>query len=238
MNSHKTLFILSLILIAFTSCAQQTNILIVTGGHDFEEKEFFEMFDSFQGLSYNWVIQPKANEIIESGKIESYDAIVFYDMFQKITPNQKQAYLNALEKGTGMVFLHHALVSYQDWPEFQQIIGGKYIEKETSQYPKSTYKHDVNFKVQIVENKEASVVTRNLEDFEIHDEVYGKFIVNNEVAPLLKTDHPESTNVIGWTHTCRNSRIVYLQPGHDHNAYENQNYRVLVRQAIEFVRFN
>jgi len=32
--------------------AKKLNILIVAGGHDFDRKSFFEMFDSFQYLSY------------------------------------------------------------------------------------------------------------------------------------------------------------------------------------------
>lgn len=224
-----SLFIYSNVVIA------QQKILIITGGHDFEQKQFFEMFDSFKDMDYDWLVQPEGNKLLEAEKKTDYQAIVYYDMYQPITTTQQEAYLTELKKGTGMVFLHHSLVSYQDWPEFQQIIGGKYLLKETSTNPKSTYKHDVNLKVHIAKSGLKSHVTKGVQDFMIHDEVYGNYIVNDNVTPLLITNHPESTEVIGWSHSYLNSKIVYLQPGHDHFAYENSNYRKLVRQAIEFV---
>jgi type 1 glutamine amidotransferase len=54
-------------------------------------------------------------------------------------------------------------------------------------------------------------------------------------SQLLSTSHPESGEIIGWTHLYGDSPIVYIQPGHDHHAYENPNYRHLVRQAIEWI---
>ncbi|MCG8306202.1 MAG: ThuA domain-containing protein [Cytophagales bacterium] len=211
----------------------QTSVLVITGGHDFEEQEFFEIFESFDAMEYKHLVQPQGNEMIETGELREYDAIVFYDMIQSITDAQKKAYLKALDQGTGMVFLHHALVSYQDWPEFKNIIGGKYLLEKTVEAPKSTYKHDVNIDVRIVDPKHP--VTRDFEDFQILDEVYGSFIVNESVTPLLKTNHPESTETIAWCHVYGNSRIVYLQSGHDRHAYKNVDYRALVKNAIYWV---
>src|SRR5210317_2080941 len=124
----KNFFLTSISLILLLNAAMaQPKILVITGGHDFEQQEFFEMFDSFEGMNYDWLVQPEANKLLESGETGEYQAFVFYDMYQAITVAQQEAYLAALKKGTGMLFLHHSLVSYQDWPEFQQIIGGKYL---------------------------------------------------------------------------------------------------------------
>ena len=211
----------------------QTSILIITGGHDFEQKEFFELFDSYDDVKYKWVIQPHGNELIEAMKITNYDVVVFYDMYQEITESQKEAYLNTLNNGKGMVFLHHSLVSYQDWPEFRKIIGGKYLLKEFNDLPKSTYKHDVDIDVKIVNKNHP--ITKEIRSFQIRDEVYGNYLVSDDVTPLLKTNHPESSEIIGWCHTYGKSRIAYLQSGHDHNAYDNQVFRSLVKNAISWV---
>jgi type 1 glutamine amidotransferase len=193
------------------------------------------MFNSFQGIKYDTVSHPKANILLESNDIKKYSCLVFYDMFQEINENQKTAMLKLLEQGMGMVFLHHALVSYQDWPEFEKIIGGKYHLKPSNGQPASTYKHDVNFAVKVVAGIDTHPITKGLKDFQIHDEVYGSFSVGRHVTPLIQTDHPESTPTIGWCHQYKNSRIVYLQLGHDHYAYENTNYRTLVKRSILWV---
>ena len=58
--------------------------LIITGGHDYDTARFFEMFESFEGLEYEESIQPKANLLIEDGRAEAYDILVFYDMYDSI----------------------------------------------------------------------------------------------------------------------------------------------------------
>jgi hypothetical protein len=216
--------------------AAQNKVLIVTGGHDFEKEPFYEMFDSFEGLEYDTIVQPMANEMLSKDQMRQYSCIVFYDMYQDITERQKEAYLQLLGRGVGMVFLHHSLVSYQDWPEFERIIGGKYHLEESQGQVKSTYQHDVDFEIEIMTGDDRHPVTEGLTSFMIHDEVYGSFSVVEGVEPLLRTGHPESTPTIGWAHVYKNSKVVYLQPGHDHYAYENENYRQLVRQAIEWAR--
>ena len=82
------------------------NILIITGGHKFEEEAFFAMFESIPDLNYTEAVQPEANNLYASSSIEAYDAIVFYDMVQEISDEQQTAMIDLLNKGKGMVFLH------------------------------------------------------------------------------------------------------------------------------------
>ena len=68
----------------------------------------------------------------------------------------------------------------------------------------------------------------------IHDEVYGNFTVLPTVHPLLSTTHPESSELIGWVNPYGNSRIVYIQLGHDKQAWQDANFMRLVKQAINW----
>jgi len=56
-----------------------------------------------------------------------------------------------------------------------------------------------------------------------------------DMHPLLRTSHPLSSKTIAWWHPYGKSRIVFIQLGHDHWAYENPAYRKLVKQAIVWV---
>lgn len=206
-------------------------ILIITGGHDFERKEFFEMFETMPGINYSEIMHPEANKVYDSSLMDQTDVLVFYDMYQEIDANQKKAFLQLLEEGKGMVFLHHSLANYQDWPEFEQIRGGRYILADEGG---STYMHDVDMSVRVISRDHP--VTRGINDFVIHDEAYGNFTVMPNVQPLLGCSHPESGDLIGWAQEYGKSRIVYLQLGHDHHAYENPNFRQLLRQSIAWVR--
>lgn len=236
---RKTVLVLTLIGLVFMGHApaqQNTNVLIITGGHDFNRTAFFEMFHEMDGITFHESQHPKANDMYGSPMADLYDVFVFYDMYDQISDSQKEDLVTLLEEGKGMVFLHHSLVSYQDWDEFTDIIGGKYHASEGvfqgEPVEPSTFKHDVEVSVTIAD--EQHPVTQGLSSFTIIDEVYGGFSVMPDVHTLLKTDHPASTETIAWTHHYENSRIVYIQLGHDEKAFENTQYRKLVRNAIEY----
>ena len=233
MNQYSKLLILIVLnILSMSVSAKKLHILVVTGGHDFDRKSFFEMFVSFQDISYTELKHPEAN--LQLGLIDpkTFDAVVFYDMPKAISEKEKESYFKLLKLGKGLVFLHHSLCSYQQWDEYKDIVGGKYHEEKNSPQS-STYQHDVNFTVKIASPK--NHVTRGIKDFEILDEVYGNTEVLPGVTPLLTTNYPQSSKTIGWTHKIENSRIVYIQPGHDKNAWFNPNYQKLVRQAIAYV---
>ena len=68
----------------------------------------------------------------------------------------------------------------------------------------------------------------------IHDEIYWGFRIQSDVTPLLTTTQSKSGKPLAWARTEGKSRVVYLQLGHDHWAFENPNYRKLVAQSIRW----
>jgi len=221
-------------LVCFDVSAGKLKILIVTGGHDFDRVSFFQMFDSFNNMTYKELVQPAAKEELKAMDLNSFDAVVFYDMPKTITEKEQNSYYRLLDAGKGLLFLHHSICAYQDWPEYESIVGGKYYEKKKDdKFGASSYQHDVDFKVQMVHPSHA--VTKGMKDFEIHDEVYGNLEVIPKVYPLLSTNETKSNILIGWTLNNGNSKIVYIQPGHDKNSFTNPNYRQLIWQAISYI---
>ncbi len=208
--------------------------MLVTGGHSFDTLQFFEMFDELPGIEYEHFQQPEANAKLAKDLAKEFDVLVFYDMWQGITENEKSAYLQLTQQGKPFLFLHHAIVSYQKWPEFEKIIGGKYIEKD-KKIPEeewSTYEHDVWVYTK-VEN--FTPVTVGFKEPRFFDEVYGNVRISEDVLPLLSTRHPQSMDIVAWQHKYNNSQIVYIQPGHDYRTYESEEYRKLLTQAIKFL---
>lgn len=230
----RILLILIFLIPAFLLKAQPIKVMLVTGGHTFDEVEFFEMFDALEGIEYVHFEQPKANEKLAKDLAKEFDVLVFYDMWQKISDKEKAAYLKLTETGKPFLFLHHSIVSYQNWGKFEEIIGGKYIEKgpRIPEDELSTYDHDV-WVYSKVENY--TPVTRGFRDLRFFDEVYGNVRVSENVTPLLKTKHPKSMEVIAWQHQYKASKIVYLQPGHDKRTYVEPDYRKLLLQSIQYL---
>jgi type 1 glutamine amidotransferase len=218
------------------SAAGKVRVLIVTGGHSFEKEPFFKLFQDNPDISFQAVEHPRAYAQLKTEAAKQYDVIVLYDMCQEIPPEAKRDFVHLLQQGKGLVALHHSLVSYQQWEEYSRIIGGQYyLEKRQVngvEKPASTYKHDVRFQVHVADP--AHPITQGLQNFEILDETYGGCGVQSDMKPLLTTEEKTSTPTIGWAKTYEKSRVVYLALGHDHQAYENPNFRKLVAQSIRW----
>jgi type 1 glutamine amidotransferase len=237
-SSFTSAFVL-FVLTAFVhlSFAQQKKIsvLIVSGGHGFKHKPFYDVFNSMPSIVYDTLEQPQANALVASAEVDRYDVLLFYDMYNQITAAQQEAYLSLLKKGASMIFLHHALVSYQNWPEFIKIVGGQYHTQPVTvngNTLEASYEHDVTFPVK-VEDK-THPITRGISDFEILDEVYGGVEILPQVKPLLSTTHPKSMRYLAWVNHYGNSDVIYIQLGHGPSGYSNPNFRKLLQQAIEW----
>jgi uncharacterized protein len=214
----------------------KVRVLVITGGHDFEAEPFFKLFRDNPGITYRTVEHPKAHELLTTANAGQFDVLVLYDMHQAISEAAKADLLARLNEGKGLVVLHHAIANYQAWPEYTQVIGARYYLDKTTihgvEKPRSVYQHDMHFPVHIVDPSHP--VTRGVSDFEIHDETYNLFDISPDCHPLLTTTEPTSNKVIGWSKNYGKARIVYLQSGHDHFAYENPNYQKLLAQAIQW----
>ena len=158
-------------------------------------------------------------------------------MWQDITPEQAKAFAGCIKQGKPIVALHHSICAYDEWPEYWNIIGGKYFHKKTlfkgKEYPACSYIHDLHFNIKIVNPRHP--VTKGVKDFDIFDETYKGYYVEDGVTPLLMTSEPSSTPVIGWTKNYGETRVVVLQSGHDSPTFKNPNYRKLLMQSIIWV---
>ena len=251
-------------------------ILLVTKGHPYEREPFYAVFDEMAETNWTLVEQPAAQALFNVTEAQRYDAYVLYDMpgivFQPDGPPQfiepderyKNNFLQLLEAGHGFVFLHHAIAGWPAWPEYAEIIGGRFLympaELRGVACQDSGYRHGVTHNVQVV--KDHPVTAGLPECFEITDELYLSEVVADDVEPLLTSDHEfvrdnfysatrvvrdgkmfdnegwehaPGSNLIGWCKSYGNSRIVYLQCGDDPVAYANPGFKKLLSNAIDWV---
>jgi len=181
-----------------------------------------------------------------------------------INPPQeyKDDFLERLSEGKGCIFLHHSIAGWPMWDEYSNIIGGKFLYKpgkiKGKKYPDSGYRHFVNYKVSSVSEHP---ITKGISDFEIEDELYLSHVFEEDINPLLKSnysfvrdnfysatnalngkmnsnegwEHPDGSNLVGWTKSYKKSAITYLQFGDGVKSYENKNVRMLLRRSINWV---
>ncbi|MBN2138430.1 MAG: DUF1080 domain-containing protein [Sedimentisphaerales bacterium] len=211
-------------------------VAVLTGGHDFERKPFFEMFNSFKDAKCTEVQLKDHSEIFEDLDNWDYDVVVMYNMTQNISKKRQDNFKALLDRGIGFVAWHHNMGAFNEWAEFKKIAGGKYYLKPTKEGDKevrgSTYKHDLDMAMKIADKSHP--ITKGLNDFTIHDEGYKYCGFEKDNHILLTTDHADSDRTIAWTRQYGRSRVCGIMLGHDGKAFANPNFRKLLSQAMNW----
>jgi hypothetical protein len=216
---------------------KQLNVAVVTGGHPFNKAEFLKLFQGYDDIAYVHLPQKTGGELFENIDNWPYDVIVLYNFNQQITPKQQKNFLWLLDRGVGLVILHHANDAYPHWPQYAEISGvqshfAAWQQNGVSMAPSDFSRGLVPFKVHVADT--AHPITRGLADYDCRDETYCRRSFDPGVHPLLTTTEPSSDKLIGWTKTSRKAWVVYIQSGHDETTYHNPTYRTLVVRAIRW----
>jgi len=227
-------------LAVFGACAEaradSLKVAVVTGGHGFEKAPFLAMFEGHEGVEFEHVDLRDDSEIFEDVAEWPYDGIVLFNMSQRISEERRANFLELLDRGVGLVVLHHAIAAFSQWPEYRKIIGARYYLKDITEdgvtHPRSQYDHDMDFDIHIEDPDHP--VTRGVGDFRVHDETYKGFTLAPDNRLLLTTGHPKSQKEVGWARKYGNARVVFIQMGHGPGIYGNEAYRRLVVQAVRW----
>lgn len=208
------------------------NVLVVTGGHGFKPATFYKLFEDNPEITHTIAAEKTGAEAYDREDLLSFDAIVLYDFQRELTDAQKAKFLSLFDKGVGVVVLHHALLSYQTWPEYERIAGGKYLldnEKVGDKVtPASTYQGNVNIDVKLIAKDHP--VTAGLSDFTVSDEIYRGVRTTSDITTLLTAEDKP----LAWVRTEKQSRVVGIVIGHG-PAYADANFQRLLRQSIRWV---
>ena len=233
-----TLFLLSFFFSPLQAKEPARKILILTGGHDFDVKEFYEIFDAMPGVVYEKAELPRDMNLLTPGLEEKYDTVVSYDMNRfEITDEQRENFDRLMLSGMPLLVFHHSIGGYSGWQKYVEIAGGQYVFKETEIdgeiRPKSDFKHDVEMEIVVADRDHP--ITQGVDDFEILDEAYKNVYVRPGVHVLLTTENPHATREVAWVHRYGNSPVFTIMLGHDRHAYANENLRKLLAQGIEWL---
>lgn len=250
------------------------DLLVLSGGHPYEEEPFAALLASLDGWRVRHLVHPEAEAAMGSGAADGTDAILFYDMpgyafadGTVVSRAPSASFAEALRRhfaaGKGAVMLHHALAGWADWPEWADIVGGRFLYQPGQVRGQacldSGYRHDVDYRAVVVADHP---VTRGLpEQFPVQDELYLAEIFEDDVTPLIRADarfdprnfysaahavagrmfdnsdwpHPPASNLIGWTRAVDAGHMVYLQFGDGPASYANPHIRRAIANALDFV---
>lgn len=255
----------------------EIRLLVAVRGHPFDRNQFAAVFDGMEGVSATMVDQPAAALLMNPEGMAEFDALVLYDMpgldFEHLTDKPgyieptnalKNGFKALLQQGKGVLSLHHALAGWPTWDEYGDWLGGRFKYRKGTVHDQdvldSGYAHHVKFNAQNCA-PDHPVMKGVPSSFPMCDELYLAEIFEDDVTPLLRSDHQftrenfssataalngkmydnegwdhlDGSNLIGWTKQVFESRLVYLQSGDDEQVYSNPHYLKMVKNAVHWI---
>jgi type 1 glutamine amidotransferase len=203
---------------------KKIQVLVLVGGHGFPEKPFHQLFNSFPDMKCTFVEEKVGGEAFDNIDHWPYDAIVLYNHNKNPSEKRRQNFLKLMDRGVGLVVLHHGLHAYRDWPEFQKMTG---LTSFVSQA-----KDDVAFTIH-VEDPQHPIV-KGLRDFTVKEETYKGHRIDPRMHVLLTTREPTNYRALAWVHTYRNAPVCCLQLGHGESIYGQKEFRTILGNAIRW----
>jgi quinol monooxygenase YgiN/type 1 glutamine amidotransferase len=261
-----------------TAATGPRRLLVVTGGHRVALDEFLVAVGTIcadRGWVWAHVTHPVAQQWLRPEHAGRWDAILLHDIPglklkrgtapEPVLPDDDtaRALVDLLDRGQGLVVLHHAISSWPAWEGWAEAIGGRFLYAPGTlrgvDLPSSGYRMATHT-VQIADDHHP--VTAGVDNFQINDELYFAPVLADRVHPLLTSDadfsgelfqdtfdevsHGVSTgvtcagrgdasNLIGWTTVAGRSPIVYLQPGDGPSTFADPQFQLLLGNAMDYV---
>jgi type 1 glutamine amidotransferase len=248
-------------------------LLLVTGGHAFDVPALAGALDSLRGWTWTRWNHPEAERRIGAGEAAEFDAVLFHDMAgyrfadgtftaRAPSPEYAAAVVALTERGMPILGLHHTLAGWSEWPEWNEIFGGRFLYAPAlvrgRACPASGFRRDVRYTVRA--SRDHPITAGMPAAFEWTDELYLPEVHADAVVPLLRAEHGLAADdfhcaaaaiagrvepcarrearpgedYVAWARMHRASRVVYVQSGDGAAVFGDENFRQLLAEALRW----
>lgn len=249
------------------------DLLVLSGGHPYDEPAFAELLGSLDGWRVTHLLHPEAERLVGEGRVAEADGLLFYDMpgytfadgkVETRPPSEafRCAIVDRFAAGKGAVAMHHAIAGWAEWPEWAELIGGRFLYQpgkvRGQEKPDSGYRHEVAYTAEVVLDHP---VTAGLpKTFPVTDEVYLAEVFADSITPLVRAqhafvrdnfysaaaavagrmfdnagwDHAPGNDCVAWVKPAGAANLVYLQFGDAPETYANPAVRQILANALRF----
>lgn len=249
------------------------DLLVLSGGHPYDEPAFAELLGSLDGWRVTHLLHPEAERLVGEGRAGEADGLLFYDMpgytfadgrVETTPPSEafRRAIVDRFAAGKGAVAMHHAIAGWAEWPEWAELVGGRFLYQpgkvRGQEKPDSGYRHEVTYTAEVVLDHP---VTAGLpKTFPVTDEVYLAEVFADSITPLVRAqhafvrdnfysaaaavagrmfdnagwDHAPGNDCVAWVKPAGAANLVYLQFGDAPETYANPAVRQILANALRF----
>jgi len=222
-------------------------VLILTGVHNHDWRATTPVFREI--LERTGRFEVRVNEEVRGNGPEtfaSYDVLFlnYNDMRFKNGPwwddRARQAMLDFVRNGKGLVCVHGALAAFWGWPEFESLLGGAFREG-TGHAP------DHSFTVNIIDNEHPITKGMPPSFTQPVDEFYHRLVLLPDIHVLAKAwDDPQNCVKPGqacgsgkdepvmWTHIYGIGRVFVMAPGDNVKPMQGLGFQLTLQRGTEW----
>ncbi|MCB1228781.1 MAG: ThuA domain-containing protein [Verrucomicrobiae bacterium] len=221
--------------IAFTCLAAEARpdsgpIRVLFVGHDVEHHNsnaYYPMLAQALGrdaIYFDYVTTTVA-AFGDADYLDHFDAVLLYANHQEIDPTHWQNLKTFIENGGGFVPIHCASWCFQNIPEFDQVVGGRFAHHQTGVFRPKTIAPD-------------HAAIQNVPEFEAWDETYVHERHNPEGRTVLQVrEVAENDNITEpepwtWVREQGQGRVFYTASGHDERVWNLPAFQQLLKRGI------
>lgn len=130
-----------------------------------------------------------------------------------------------LQKGHGLLALHTASISFDDWPRWREIVGAGWIW--------GTSYHPAHGPVSVRMAPAAHPITAGLQGFDFNEEAYSRMdlVPGIEALATVQAASQETASPCLWAREVGPARVVYDALGHDSASFEQPTHRQIVQRS-------
>lgn len=218
----------------FSAGAEKIKVLIVTGfdvgAHKWQESAKLNQAILQESDRFDVDISTD-KEVFASPELDDYDVLVLnFGFWKEPEPSEKgkQGLIDYVKDGGGLVALHFACSSFQDWKEYGDMLGRVWVKGVGGHGPYG------EFTVNIKDAKHP--VTEGLKDFKTEDELYAKLSGDAKIEVLATADSEWSgkTEPIVFAKSYGKGRVLQNVLGHGIDAKRNPAYQQLLRRGVQW----
>jgi type 1 glutamine amidotransferase len=133
-----------------------------------------------------------------------------------------------VEGGGGLVACHTAMICFDDWDEWGDLIGGRWVWGTSS--------HPAPALVKVSLTDASHPVVAGLHEMELVDEVYGDVAMGHDISVLATARRhvDDAEQPVVWTRHAGRGRVVVNGFGHDVASIMTPAHQQLLRQAVSW----
>jgi len=144
-----------------------------------------------------------------------------------VSDDRRDALAGHVHRGGGLLALHTAVICFDDWPGWRDIVGAVWDWSASGHPPPRAAAVSIT--------AADHPVTAGLADFEVHDEIYGWLDEAPGLAPLATAHHGGRDHPVLWARTVGRGRVVTDTLGHGPESITHSTHAEILRRSARWV---